>query len=174
MPPLQAEGDPNQQKTQQLCAKIIASCTQRLKAAGAAKKAEKAAALAAPVPVTARLSMLVMALAYIVYAYRIEAVRVLLAVLLVLLLLLAARLVAALRLSVCRPAASVPAFALQSAQPSNSRLLPGWRQLSLFTCDVCDECRYGRGWGLHLPRTRRPWIKSTCLLHRPSSSTPSL
>ncbi|KAI3429253.1 hypothetical protein D9Q98_005350 [Chlorella vulgaris] len=71
----QAEGDPNQQKTQQLCAKIIASCTQRLKAAGAAKKAEKAAALAAPVPVTARLSMLVMALAYIVYAYRIDAVR---------------------------------------------------------------------------------------------------
>lgn len=128
MPPLQAEGDPNQQKTQQLCAKIIASCTQRLKAAGAAKKAEKAAALAAPVPVTARLSMLVMALAYIVYAYRIEAVRVLLGVLLVLLLLLAARLVACIEAECvqasCFCACVCLAIGTTLQQPAAARLAP--------------------------------------------------
>ena len=120
----QAGGDPNQQRTVQLCSKIVASCDRRLQvslrrvelaalvykpaimqfllllllqvccapaaqlkltphvlrpaadlqAVAEEKAAEEAAKRAAPVPLAGRLLLLVLAVLYVVFAYRIKEV----------------------------------------------------------------------------------------------------
>ncbi|PRW60803.1 Squalene synthase isoform A [Chlorella sorokiniana] len=71
----QAGGDANQQRTVQLCSKIVASCDRRLQAVADEKAAAEAAKRAAPVPLAGRLLLLVLALLYVLFAYRIEQVR---------------------------------------------------------------------------------------------------
>ncbi|PSC75034.1 Squalene synthase [Micractinium conductrix] len=71
----QATGDPNQKKTVELCRRIIADCDKRLQAVAEAKKAEVAAARAAPVPFAARVLVLLLGGLYLFYAHRLDQVR---------------------------------------------------------------------------------------------------
>lgn len=70
-----AEGDPSQQRTLDTCRKLIAACDKRLQAEAESRAAAERAAREAPVPLLARLVLLLLGLLYALYAYRIQSVR---------------------------------------------------------------------------------------------------
>lgn len=70
-----AQGDPSQQRTIELAVKIANNCATRLQVAADGKAATERAKREAPVPLGARIVVLLLSFFYAMYAYRIETVR---------------------------------------------------------------------------------------------------